>query len=189
MKTTAVLSKNKQILMMAAICIGAFISHFTATVVNVSLPYLSDIFHTDLEIVQWVTVGYLLAVASLLPVMGNLGDRLGHRVWEWLFVIQVPVIFVAALLAMRYIPARKQVRKFTAFDSLGMILFVAGVASTIFGISNSNAWGLWSAQTIATFLIALISFITFWLWESRHSCDFIYLYHLLQHLGFDESKL
>jgi MFS family permease len=62
-----------------AICMSAFVSHFTAGVVNVSLPYLSEIFHTNLIVIQWITIGYLLAIASFLPVMGYLGDRLGHR--------------------------------------------------------------------------------------------------------------
>ncbi|MFO1443372.1 MFS transporter [Bacillus sp. Bva_UNVM-123] len=71
--------KNKPFYMMVAICIGAFISHFTAGVVNVSLPYLSNIFHTILGTVQWITIGYLLVIASSLPIMGSLGDRFGHR--------------------------------------------------------------------------------------------------------------
>lgn len=65
--------------MMAAICTGAFLSHFTAGVVNVSLPYLAGVFHTSLGTAQWITTGYLLAIAALLPVMGKLGDRYGHR--------------------------------------------------------------------------------------------------------------
>lgn len=65
--------------MMTAICTGAFLSHFTAGVVHVSLPYLAEVFHTNLDTAQWITTGYLLVIALLLPIMGKLGDRYGHR--------------------------------------------------------------------------------------------------------------
>lgn len=65
--------------MLMAICLGAFVSHFTAGIVNVSLPRLTETFHAGIGTVQWITTGYLLAVASLLPVMGKLGDRYGQR--------------------------------------------------------------------------------------------------------------
>lgn len=66
-------------LMMTALCLGAFVSHFTAGVINVSLPQFADLFNSDLATVQWITTGYLLVIASLLPLMGKLGDRYSHR--------------------------------------------------------------------------------------------------------------
>ncbi len=65
--------------MMLAICTGAFLSHFTAGVVNVALPGLVATFGTDIGTVQWITTGYLLVICILLPLMGKLGDRFGHR--------------------------------------------------------------------------------------------------------------
>lgn len=65
--------------MMAAVCIGVFISHFTAGVVNMALPHLTAVFHSNANTVQWITTGYLLAIAALLPVMGKLADRYGSR--------------------------------------------------------------------------------------------------------------
>ncbi|WP_223285238.1 MFS transporter [Paenibacillus sp. PL91] len=58
---------------------GGIYSHFTAGIVNVSLPHFMKIFQTNLGTVQWITTGYLLVIASLLPLMGKLGDRFGHR--------------------------------------------------------------------------------------------------------------
>lgn len=73
------LSGSRRFWMMTAICIGAFLSHFTAGVIHVSLPHLSRILHADPGTVQWITTGYLIAITFLLPVMGRLGDRYGHR--------------------------------------------------------------------------------------------------------------
>ncbi|MED1797152.1 MFS transporter [Brevibacillus porteri] len=74
------MSQRQRFFMMIAICLGAFLSHFTAGIVNVSLPQFTSIFQTELAIAQWITTGYLLVIASLLPFMGKLGDRYGHRV-------------------------------------------------------------------------------------------------------------
>ncbi|MEJ8544688.1 MFS transporter [Brevibacillus borstelensis] len=83
MKTESCMKKERvnrnHFYMLMAICLGAFVSHFTAGIVNVSLPHLTEIFHAGIGTVQWITTGYLLAIASLLPVMGKLGDRFGQR--------------------------------------------------------------------------------------------------------------
>lgn len=49
MNITSIFTKNKPFFMMVSICMGAFISHFTAGVVNVSLPHLSKIFSHQLR--------------------------------------------------------------------------------------------------------------------------------------------
>lgn len=103
----------RRALMMTAICMGVFISHFTAGIVNVSLPLFTRIFQTELETVQWITTGYLLVIASLLPVMGKLGDRYGHRRihnlgYVFFTISSVLVVFssnVSVLLILRMVQA------------------------------------------------------------------------------------
>ncbi len=65
--------------MLLAICLGAFVSHLTAGIVNIALPGLSILFQQDISLVQWVASGYLLVIASLLPMMGKWGDRFGGK--------------------------------------------------------------------------------------------------------------
>ncbi|WGU95818.1 MFS transporter [Paenibacillus dendritiformis] len=99
--------------MMTAICLSAFLSHFTAGVVNVSLPRFITVFQSDIGTVQWMTTGYLLAITSLLPLMGKLGDRWGHRlIHNWgiaLFTISSVLVALspnlAVLLGMRIMQA------------------------------------------------------------------------------------
>ncbi|KTD87397.1 MFS transporter [Paenibacillus etheri] len=79
-KNTELTGMRRQRLgMMAAICMGAFISHFTAGIMNVSLPFFINHFQTELAKGLWITTGYLLVITALLPVMGKLGDRYGFR--------------------------------------------------------------------------------------------------------------
>ncbi|WP_375103354.1 MFS transporter [Paenibacillus sp. RS8] len=72
-------TRRQRLGMMAAICMGAFISHFTAGIMNVSLPFFISHFQTELAKGLWITTGYLLVITALLPVMGKLGDRYGFR--------------------------------------------------------------------------------------------------------------
>ncbi|AJS61427.1 MFS transporter [Paenibacillus sp. IHBB 10380] len=72
-------TKRQRLGMMTAVCMGAFMSHFTAGIVNVSLPQFMNYFQTDYGKIGWITIGYLLVITALLPVMGKLGDRYGFR--------------------------------------------------------------------------------------------------------------
>lgn len=107
------MSAKQRFFMMTAICLGAFLSHFTAGVVNVSLPSFTQLFQTELGVAQWITTGYLLVIASLLPVMGKLGDRYGHRMLHnygfLLFTISSVLVAcsttIATLLVLRVVQA------------------------------------------------------------------------------------
>ncbi len=65
---------------------GAFMAQLDATVVNVSLSSLAQDLHTSLSGIQWVTSGYLLALALMLPLNGWLVDRIGAKaLYLWCF--------------------------------------------------------------------------------------------------------
>jgi EmrB/QacA subfamily drug resistance transporter len=59
--------------------LGSFLSQLDATVVNVSLSSLATELHARLSTIQWVTSGYLLALALMLPLNGWLVDRIGAK--------------------------------------------------------------------------------------------------------------
>src|SRR6202046_3195684 len=61
------------------ILLGPLMTSLDATVVNVSLSTLSGELHTPLTTIQWVTSGYLLALALMLPLSGWLVDRIGAK--------------------------------------------------------------------------------------------------------------
>ncbi len=66
--------------------LGAFMAQLDATVVNVSLSSLAVDLHSSLATVQWVTSGYLLALALMLPLNGWLVDRIGIKaLYLWCF--------------------------------------------------------------------------------------------------------
>src|SRR5271156_6220368 len=66
--------------------IGSFLSQLDATVVNVSLATLAVELHSSLTAIQWVTSGYLLALALMLPLNGWLVERIGAKAFYlWCF--------------------------------------------------------------------------------------------------------
>lgn len=66
--------------------LGSFLAQMDATVVNVSLSSLALELRTTLSNIQWVTSGYLLALALTLPLSGWLVDRIGVKaVYLWCF--------------------------------------------------------------------------------------------------------
>jgi EmrB/QacA subfamily drug resistance transporter len=66
--------------------LGAFLSQMDATVINVSLSSLALELDTTLSSIQWVTSGYLLALALTLPLSGWLVDRMGAKaLYLWCF--------------------------------------------------------------------------------------------------------
>ena len=70
----------------AVAVVGSFMAQLDATVVNVSLSSLATDLRSNLATIQWVTSGYLLALALTLPLNGWLVDRIGAKaVYLWCF--------------------------------------------------------------------------------------------------------
>jgi MFS family permease len=61
------------------VCIGAFIGQLDATIVQLALPTLGKTFAASLEAVSWVSLAYLVAFASCLPIFGRLCEMFGRK--------------------------------------------------------------------------------------------------------------
>ena len=63
----------------AALALGMFTNVADHGSVIVALPTIADHFLTDLPTVQWVVIGYALAISAFLMPMGRLGDIVGPK--------------------------------------------------------------------------------------------------------------
>jgi len=64
------------------VIVGAIMSILDTTIVNVALETLSRDLHAPLSTIQWVATGYLLALATVIPLTGWAAERFGpRRVW------------------------------------------------------------------------------------------------------------
>jgi len=67
------------------VAIGVFMATLDASIVNISLPKISLSFHVPLSgTVEWVIIGYLIVIASILLTLGRLADMVGRKfIWVW----------------------------------------------------------------------------------------------------------
>ncbi|MDX2378237.1 MAG: DHA2 family efflux MFS transporter permease subunit, partial [Acidimicrobiia bacterium] len=80
---------------LAIYVIGVFMTVIDGTMVNVALPRLAEEFGVESTDVEWIAVGYLLALAAVIPAAGWLGDRFGTK---RVFVASLFVFVGASLL-------------------------------------------------------------------------------------------
>jgi EmrB/QacA subfamily drug resistance transporter len=73
--------KLDQALMRVAwvVVLGAIMSILDVTVVNVAINTLAREFETTLPTIQWVSTGYTLALATVIPLTGWAADRFGTK--------------------------------------------------------------------------------------------------------------
>jgi EmrB/QacA subfamily drug resistance transporter len=64
------------------VIVGAIMSILDTTIVNVALQTLRNDLGASLSTIQWVSTGYLLALAAVIPLTGWAAERFGpRRVW------------------------------------------------------------------------------------------------------------
>jgi EmrB/QacA subfamily drug resistance transporter len=63
----------------SVVVLGAIMSILDVTVVNVAIATLAREFETDLTTIQWVSTGYTLALATVIPLTGWAADRFGTK--------------------------------------------------------------------------------------------------------------
>ena len=88
-------SEHRGQLALLAVTLGTGIAILDGSIVNIALRTIGEDLHASLADLQWVSNGYLLALASLILVGGALGDRLGRR---RMYVVGVVAFGVCSLL-------------------------------------------------------------------------------------------
>ena len=79
-ENTAVRALDSKLLQIAAVVVvGSFMSILDTTSVNVAIKELSRSFGVSLTVTQWVSTGYMLALATVIPLSGWAADRFGSK--------------------------------------------------------------------------------------------------------------
>ncbi len=100
---------------MVVYILGVFMTVIDGTMVNVALPTLAEEFDVASTDIEWVAVGYLLALAAVIPAAGWLGDRFGTK---RVFVTALTV-FVAMSLLCGTAQSLAQLVMFRVLQGLG----------------------------------------------------------------------
>ncbi|HZW05242.1 MAG TPA: MFS transporter, partial [Anaerolineaceae bacterium] len=61
-------------LAIAGLGMGVLMSTIDASIVNISLPTLVDVFNTNFATIQWVVLSYILVLTSFMLTVARLGD-------------------------------------------------------------------------------------------------------------------
>ncbi|MBV9576587.1 MAG: MFS transporter, partial [Gammaproteobacteria bacterium] len=72
-----------------------FLDRLDLTIVNITLPTLAKYFNVSITQTEWVTNGFLLALAISIPISGWLGDRFGDKK---VFIIATTIFGIASFL-------------------------------------------------------------------------------------------
>ncbi len=81
---------------MVVVVIGSFMSLLDSTIVNIAIESLTRAFDAPLATIQWVSTGYLLALAAVIPLTGWASARFGTK---RLYLVSIAVFALASLLA------------------------------------------------------------------------------------------
>ncbi|MEJ7628799.1 MAG: MFS transporter [Nocardioidaceae bacterium] len=129
---------------LAAAVLGSGMALLDGTVVNIALRKIGTDLGASLPQLQWITNGYLLALASLILLGGSLGDRYGRR---RIFVFGV-VWFTAGSLLCGIAQDPNQLIAARVIQGVGAALLTPGSLSMIQGAfrpeDRSRAIGAWS---------------------------------------------
>jgi len=78
------------------VVLGSIMSILDTTIVNVAIDHLAQDFNTSLSTIQWVSTGYLLSLAIVIPLSGWAADRFGTK---RLYLISIALFLLGSALA------------------------------------------------------------------------------------------
>src|SRR5262245_11188679 len=133
-------------LILALVCLAAFLDVIDTTIVNIALPSVREHIHFSVQSLQWIASGYLLTYGGFLLLGGRAADLLGRR---RLFVAGT-LLFGASSLACGLAGSEGVLIGARLAQGLGAAMMTPAALSiltTTFteGKDRTKAIGLWSA--------------------------------------------
>jgi DHA2 family multidrug resistance protein len=99
------------------------------------------------------------AAAVFGPLIG--GPLIDNFSWRSVFMINLPVGIVGLTMAMTYIKESVSDKKVVSFDWWGAITLGISLSALVLVLDRGLDWGWLSANSIASYLVMIISFIVF----------------------------
>jgi MFS family permease len=123
-----------------------------------------------------VAVGIWSAVGGVAAALGPpLGGLLVQASWHWIFLVNVPIALVTALVAWRTLDEVREPQVSARPDVLGAIELAVGVGLLTAGIVKGPDWGWGDLRTIGSF-VAAVALLASFVWRSaRHPAPVIEL--------------
>jgi EmrB/QacA subfamily drug resistance transporter len=155
---------NAYWLVVATVCIGAFMNQLDASIVTVAFPTLQRSFHAGLGAVTWVGLSYLLVLVGLVTGVGRMADMVGRK----LLYMYGFIVFIVASALCGLAPNLLALDGFRVLQGAGAAMIQANSVAIIvlalpqeklgrgIGIQGAaQALGLALGPTVGGLLIAL----------------------------------
>lgn len=118
---TEAIDYSKKWYAMGAVGVGIILATIDGSIVNIALPTIRAQLDTSLSAVQWVSVAYLLTLASLTLGVGRWGDIVGKkRIYSTGFGL-----FTAASVLCGFAPTIGALIGFRVIQALGAVMILA----------------------------------------------------------------
>jgi EmrB/QacA subfamily drug resistance transporter len=119
------------------VCIGAFMGQVDASMTQMLLPRLEQDFAAPLGTVSWVAVGYILAMASCMPIFGRLADMVGRK----LLYTSGFLVFVLGSALCGFAPNLPVLIAFRILQAIGAALLTANSVAIVVLAMNPEERG------------------------------------------------
>jgi EmrB/QacA subfamily drug resistance transporter len=116
-------------LVVATVCVGAFMGQLDASIVTLAFPTLRHSFHASLASVQWVGQAYLLMLIGLLSAIGSYADMIGRK----LLYTYGFLIFIAGSALCGLAPNLPVLVAFRLIQGAGAAMLAANSVAIIVG--------------------------------------------------------
>lgn len=126
-------------------------SVFGAATMPAGMAIVSTAFPEDQRV---KALGYWGLAMSGGPMVGMVagGPLLDQASWRWLFILQVPLVAAALLVAWRVLPRTAKLAN-VRFDGVGSILLAVALGGVVFAFNRAPTWG-WGHPVVIGLLIA-----------------------------------
>jgi MFS family permease len=161
-------------LTLLAAALGVMMVALDGTIVAVANPAIQSHLGASLADIQWVTNGYLLALAVTLITIGKIGDRFGHKKVFLTGIVgfaassaavgRLTIEHLFGLLVLRETPPSPAAR---SFDIPGIALLSGFLLLLVWALIKGASYGWGSSKTIGFFAAAVVALALFIVRERR----------------------
>jgi EmrB/QacA subfamily drug resistance transporter len=114
-------------LVVATVCIGAFMGQLDASIVTLAFPALRHEFGASIGAVEWVALAYLLTLVAVVPAVGRFADMAGRK----LLYTYGFIVFSVASVACGFAPNLVTLDVLRVVQALGAAMLQANSVALI----------------------------------------------------------
>ena len=146
---------------------GRILQGFSAGVIQpLVMATIITVFPTDR---RGFAIGLYGMGVTLAPSFGPLagGITIDATTWRDIFLTPLPLVAVAFVMGLMFMPGRKFSRRLPEFDWAGFALLCTALVCLMTGLGNGQRWGWGSNDIVMLFVVGFSTAFAFVYWQAR----------------------